>query len=253
MWKSKTRGDITMKVVYLYHSGMAFELEHCILIVDYYQPEAVAAVLQPQVRRLLGCGKPVYVLVSHVHADHFDPVVLNWQQEGEVHYVFSADVAPALQGREAQVHFLKKGEVFQDENLTVKAYGSTDVGISFYIQTEGWKLFHAGDLNNWHWNEESTEEEIRQSEQEYQNELTLITQEIKGLDVLCFPVDSRLGHDYMRGAEQFVSAVPVRWFVPIHFTSGRPEDPLAFGPVTRKYGASFWCAAYECDSVILEK
>ena len=48
--------------------------------------------------------------------------------------------------------------------LRIQAFGSTDVGISFLIHLQGKSIFHAGDLNNWHWSEESTEQEIRKAE-----------------------------------------------------------------------------------------
>ena len=36
-------------------------------------------------------------------------------------------------------------------------------------------------------------------------------------DAAMFPVDPRLGKDYMRGAQQFVDAIEVDHFIPMHF------------------------------------
>lgn len=241
-----------MKITYLYHSGIAFETEQCILIVDYYQPVGKAAVLVPEISRLLHSGKQVFVLVSHFHADHLDPVIWTWKQEcPKIAYILSRDIQEkGLVGVPA-AHFLSPGESFQNDLLSVRAFGSTDEGVSFYIETAGLRIFHAGDLNNWHWNEESTPEEIRESEEAFLHELARIRREVKSLDVLCFPVDARLGHDYMRGPEQFLEQIPSRYFVPIHFTAGGFATAAAFQPIAEKYGASFWKITRECDQITI--
>lgn len=244
-----------MKVEYLYHSGIVFELEESILIVDYFQPENKSAILVPEIKRILDTPKRIYVLASHVHADHFDPVVLEWQQEHpDILYLFSSDIRNRVEGKmRNKVFFLNDGETFSDDSLCVKAFGSTDEGVSFYIQSEGWALFHAGDLNNWHWNEESTQEEIRQSEDAYLRELDRISAEIKKLDILCFPVDPRLGKDYMKGAIQFLSRINVDHFVPIHFTSGGFSAVSAFHSLAATFGAFSWSIQKECDYTIINR
>ena len=55
--------------------------------------------------------------------------------------------------------------------IRIEAFGSTDVGISFLIDLQGVRLFHAGDLNNWHWSEESTPQEIRKAEGDFLAEI----------------------------------------------------------------------------------
>ena len=49
-------------------------------------------------------------------------------------------------------------KLFKD--VYVKAYGSTDIGISFLVKVDGLTIFHAGDLNWWHWKEDSLEEQL---------------------------------------------------------------------------------------------
>ena len=244
-----------MKVEYLYHSGIVFELDESILIIDYFKPENKSAVLVPEIERILDTPKKIYVLSSHVHADHFDPVVLKWQQKHpEILYLLSSDIQSRVEGKmRNKVFFLKSGETFSDDRICVKAFGSTDEGVSFYIQSEGWTLFHAGDLNNWHWNEESTEEEIRQSEDAYLHELDRISAEIKKLDVLCFPIDPRLGKDYMKGAVQFISRIDVNYFVPIHFSSGGFSDIAAFRSLAATVGTISWSIQKECDYTIINR
>lgn len=239
-----------MKITYLYHSGIAFETQGCILIVDYYQPREKAEILSPIVSSLLHSGKKIYVLSTHFHADHFDPVVMTWRNScPDICYILSSDIQKQGLAGASEARYLSLGDIFQDSCVRVKAFGSTDEGVSFYIEIDGFRLFHAGDLNNWHWNEESTSEEIRQSKTAFFCELQRIKKEITRLDILCFPVDARLGHDYMRGPEQFLAQIPSRYFVPIHFSSCGFATAAAFEPIAKKLHAVFWKIHQEGDSM----
>ena len=45
----------------------------------------------------------------------------------------------------------------------------------------------------------------------------MISRRTDRMDLVMFPVDPRLGEDYMLGAKQFVDCFQVRTFVPMHF------------------------------------
>ena len=109
-------------------------------------------------------------------------------------YLFQGYIE-ASEGQADDAIYLKKGDAYQDELLTIKAFGSTDVGISFLIETEGRRIFHAGDLNNWHWKDESTPQEVAEAEGNYLKELDIIAKETSVMDLVMFPVDPRLGTD----------------------------------------------------------
>ena len=56
-----------MKLTYLFHSGFVLETDTCILVFDYWMdPARVMPGLQES-------DKPLYVLASHFHEDHFSP------------------------------------------------------------------------------------------------------------------------------------------------------------------------------------
>ena len=158
------------------------------------------------------------MLVSHQHPDHFDPSVLDWRLKSGAApvYIFSGDITGVKTSGHKPV-FINAGEEYSDGTVHLKAFGSTDEGVSFYIEAGGKKMFHAGDLNNWHWDEESTPEEARECENAYLKELAVATREIKSLDLAMFPLDIRLGGGYMRGAGQFLDAIKVGLFAPMHF------------------------------------
>lgn len=228
-----------MKLIYVYHSGFLIEGDNCVIVIDYYKdssPKGKEGVVH---KYLEGSEKKFYVFASHVHADHFNPEILRWKrQRPDLLYIFSADIQGKVAEKEGGIVWLEKGEAWNDSLLDIKAYGSTDAGISFLISLDGKRIFHAGDLNNWHWKEESDPQEVREAESAYGRELEILASEVESLDLVMFPLDPRLGKEYMKGAEQFVNRIPVRSFVPMHFWE-KYEKAAAFREYAERKGVRF--------------
>jgi L-ascorbate metabolism protein UlaG (beta-lactamase superfamily) len=224
-----------MKLTYIYHSGFVIEGKDFTLIMDYFK-DSSDAYIHRMLPSFLG---RVYVLSSHWHPDHFNAEILQWkQQRPDIQYVFSKDILKKKLAQATDAVFLVKGDTWQDGGVCIQAFGSTDVGVSFLIEAEGKRIFHAGDLNNWHWNEESTSEEVRECEQAFLKEVAFLKQTTDRLDLAMFPVDARLGKDYMRGPEQFVDRIRTGIFSPMHF-GGAYEKAQAFRPYAEQAGCRF--------------
>lgn len=203
-----------MKLTYVYHSGYVIDNGKYMLVIDYWKDSKEGFVE----RLLQAFSGRIYVLCSHWHPDHFNPVVMEWKKRcPDIRYIFSKDILEQGFVSSDDASFLIKGDVWEDENIRIQAFGSTDVGSSFLIDLDDKKIFHAGDLNNWHWDEESTPEEAQASERLYLRELNTLANVVKHLDLAMFPVDARLGKNYMRGAEQFVDKIHTDVFAPMHF------------------------------------
>lgn len=203
-----------MKLTYIYHSGYAIEAEGFTIIIDYFRDSDNGIVYNELLKKK---GK-LYILSTHSHHDHFNKEILKWKNiHPDVIYIFSKDILSYRKAKARDAIYLDKSDSYQDETLYIKAYGSTDLGISFLIKAGKKTIFHAGDLNNWHWNEESTKDEIKEAEDFYQRELDLLATNVSHLDLAMFPIDPRLGKDYMKGAEQFVSAIKTDMLAPMHF------------------------------------
>lgn len=203
-----------MKLTYIYHSGYAIEAEGFTVIIDYFRDSDNGIVYNELLKKK---GK-LYVLSTHSHHDHFNKEILKWKMiHPEVIYVFSKDILSYRKAKARDAIYLDKSDSYQDETLYIKAYGSTDLGVSFLIKAGEKTIFHAGDLNNWHWNEESTKGEIQEAEDFYQRELDLLATDVSHLDLAMFPIDPRLGKDYIKGAEQFISAIKTDMLAPMHF------------------------------------
>ena len=227
-----------MIVTYVYHSCCAIEFEEFSIIIDYYKDAIKDGDEFGWVsNHLLQKEKPLYVLCTHSHGDHFNEEILSWNQNREdITYVFSKEIPETLKDtlslKDENIVYLERLEEYEDENLKIKAYGSTDAGVSFYIEHNDVKIFHAGDLNNWHWNEEATREESYVYENHYICELELVSEEVKEVDIAMFPLDPRLGKDFMRGGEQFVNKIKTHNFLPLHF-GDKYELIKQFEPIAR--------------------
>lgn len=237
-----------MKLTYIYHSGFVIEAASCIVIIDFFK-DSISKTKGIVHELLRTTAKKIYVLATHSHADHFNRDILEWKNTNpNITCIFSKEIPDAQSAESDSAIFLDKLQTYSDSNISVTAYGSTDIGSSFLIECEGKSIFHAGDLNNWHWDEESTPEEINEAEKAYLTELHILSQHVSVLDVAMFPIDHRLGKNYMKGAEQFVKEIKVKLFAPMHFGKNYTEAN-AFKPYAEKQGSKFFSINEKGDSI----
>ena len=236
-----------MKLIYLYHSGFALLGEGYTIIFDYFEDSASPSSGIVHDELLQRPGR-LYVLSSHSHADHFNKEVLTFREKHpDIVYIFSQDILHEEKLLSTDTVWLKKGDCYADDVLRVHAFGSTDVGISFLVEAEGKKIFHAGDLNNWHWMDESPEEEWKRDEAFFLCELEDIAVCKAKMDVVLFPVDPRLGKEYMRGPLQFVKRIKTTIFVPMHFSEDY-QGGNAFRQFAESKGCRFLSIAHRGES-----
>lgn len=170
-------------------------------------------------RAVLSAFKRLYVFISHHHEDHFSPAVYDLCGSDAV-YIVGFDVPEPYRGVR-----MSPGEERGFGPVSVHAYGSTDDGVSFLVTYAGIVLFHAGDLNLWHWRDESSITEIEAAEKAFYACVAPIPQQ--KIDVAFFPVDPRQGSMYDAGAGYFVMTVKPRFMVPMHF-QGRADVAMRF-------------------------
>ena len=211
-----------MHITYLQHSGFVITLPDAILVFDYYRDPAHA------LTHILSrhTDTPVIFFVSHSHPDHYNPAIFNMAQNHQRIYILSNDILAQNVPTTLAVQGMSRGDIVDNlpAGISVRAYGSTDKGISFLVTTvAGRKIFHAGDLNDWHWQDESSQREVLKADNAFSTILNRIAEDNPHLHVAMFPVDSRLGSDYARGARLFLNKVKVNYFFPMHFSSDWKE------------------------------
>ena len=199
-------------ITHYYHSGFSVAGEHTLLVFDYWRGERGELTPDRQLTpETLAKFDNVFVFISHEHIDHLDPVVFSWSEAANVSYIVSSDMPVGTRGKR-----MAPGDTLKlSDELTVTAFDSTDLGVSFLADFCGIRFFHAGDLNFWHWREESTMQEIEEADAEFRKAVQPISKE--QIDVAFFPVDPRQGTMYEAGANYFILAVKPRILIPMHY------------------------------------
>lgn len=87
------------------------------------------------------------------------------------------------------------------------------------MEAEGKTLFHAGDLNCWHWAGDVPKEEEAGYRALFTKALAAIQPYMQQPDVAFFPVDARLKGPYDDGALEFIEAFRPRLFHPNAFSA----------------------------------
>lgn len=191
-----------MKVTYLAHSGFFMETKEAYFLFDYYKGTI------PKMEE----EKALYVFASHVHHDHFKKEIFALEERHpHVQYILSSDI-PAEE--KENVLLLGPGEQRRIGRLRVETLRSTDEGVAFLIHHGGKTIYHAGDLNWWHWAEE-TDTYNTYMRRAYQHEINKLQKE--KIDIAFVPVDPRLGEQYVWGLDCFMKRTETKWVFPMHF------------------------------------
>lgn len=235
-----------IKLTYIFHSCFMLETEQCVLIFDYWKDSP-----DGDVKKMLEhTGKRVYFMASHFHEDHFNPEIIAMNvPNGDKRIILSRDIIRRHRAKETDADvIMRKGDVYNDEYIKIKAFGSTDAGVSFMLETDGKKIFHAGDLNNWHWEDESTPQEVKKMEGDFKAVLRDIKAEYPTVDLAMFPVDPRLGTDFARGARQWLQTIKTTYLSPMHFPPAR-EKAMTFGKEAEMCGTKFLYIRHEGELI----
>lgn len=185
-----------MLVTHLYHSGCLVELEHHSLLFDYHQGELH-----------INPNKPLYVFVSHRHFDHYNPEIFKISHPN-ITYILSDTLR-----HKHIAHYVDVNQEYDFDDIHVKTLLSTDEGCAFIVEVENQTIYHAGDLNWWHWDDEPRKDNEYQ-EITYKQEINRIKETI---DLAFVVVDKRQEGDYLLGLQYFLSHVKARYIMPIHY------------------------------------
>lgn len=198
------------RAVFLGHSGFLLELPHCTLLFDWWKGTLPPP--RPDV--------PLLVFASHHHEDHFNPAIFTLPAHA---FLLGRDIRPTPRRREAwglspetesRCLRLGSGETVSPlPGVTVETLPSTDEGVAFLVSTEGRTLFHAGDLNWWHW-----EGEDPGWNQTMAENFRRYCEPLRGrrIDLAMLPLDPRLGEDGFRGPQYLLELADIRRFLPMH-------------------------------------
>ncbi len=232
------------RVTFLDHSGFLVETDFVSLLFDWWKGELPAA----------APGVPLYVFASHAHPDHFDPRIFALDSRREevldgsnrdVYFLLGKGISLDLHRRRLQgispetagkARVLQGGQTLSLPQAEIETLSSTDEGAAFLVTLPGGQtVFHAGDLNWWHW-----EGEDKAWNHNMAANFKKYTEPLRGrkIDLAMLPLDPRLGEAGFWGPAYFLETADIRRFLPMHqwgnFAFARKflEKHPAFTPVT---------------------
>lgn len=184
-----------MLVTFLGNDGFSIELEKHILLFDYYIGKLPA----------FNIDKPLYVFVSHKHRDHYNPAIYTIKHPN-IQYILSDDID------DKGIKIGPNQSITMDD-IKIQTLLSTDMGVAFVVEVENKKIYHAGDLNWWHWDGEPEEDNAWQ-EVTFKQEIDKI-KEIT-FDLMMIPLDPRLENNAHLGMHYILQNCKTKYVLPMH-------------------------------------
>lgn len=214
-----------MYIHYFYHSTFGVETDEKYLLFDFFSHPLITPRVREALEKATIKKKKVYLFCTHAHSDHYSADIFDILKPFDTVYIFSSEVTPHVpKDFRSKVHFLSTYQSTNIDDMYIKAFGSTDEGNSFYISlNDRFTLFYAGDLNNWHWDQEANEYYQNLYKTNYLKELQIIASELSQVDLCFYPTDLRLGPNYLLGLKQFLEKVEISYLAPMHW-NGHPKD-----------------------------
>lgn len=190
-----------MKITYLRHSGFAVEFEDFVLLFDDITPPVIDF-----------ADKRVYFFASHSHGDHYVKDIFSYSDNKNTTYVLSDDIKEYTESD--NVISVSEYKEYEFPDFKLNTLGSTDMGVSFYVATEKYNIFHSGDLNWWHW-EEDGESYNKIMEIDYKRHIENLSK--FKTDIAFVPADPRLGNAYDYSVKYFIEKIKPDVLIPMHF------------------------------------
>lgn len=212
-----------MQVIFIHHSCFVVEVDDRVLIFDYFDGDRVNGFHFTGKIPSYAPDTKIYVFASHSHADHYDMDVLRWAERySNIKFIFAKgirispnflikhEINPEVRDR---VTFVAPKKTYEVDDLKIKTFLSTDVGVAFYVDVAGVTLFHAGDLNDW--SMEGAGDLINgKTRRAYRHEIKKLAD--LPINVAFVPLDPRLGPYQKDGLDYFLKTTDAEYVFPMH-------------------------------------
>lgn len=235
-----------MRVKFVHHSCFVVELEEHVFIFDYFNGDRVNGYTFTGTLPEYSADSDIYFFASHKHADHFDMDILRFKDKyPNAKFILSKDckmspnflkkhgIDPSIR---EDITYVTGLNTYVVDDIEIRTFLSTDVGVAFLVKCEDRVIFHSGDLYDWHI--EGAGDIINgKVKRVYQHEIKKIKDFV---DVAFVPMDPRLENYKYDGFDFFVKTVDAKYIFPMHtwqefdiiekYTS-RISNPAMFGRI----------------------
>ena len=228
-----------MRITYIKHSCFLAETSGAYFLFDYSRGNIPA----------LSAEKPLYVFVSHAHEDHWNRGIFTDRRLAQARlFILGFDIRepfeemvrkdPAL--TDLPVAWAMPQETIRTGNFICDPLLSTDEGVAFLVRTANDVIYHAGDLNWWHWNGDP-DEKNREREKNFKREID----RLRGIpiDAAFVPLDPRQENAGRFCMDYCMEALDAPHVFPMHFW--KKYDFCRAYQESLKQEHPDWCARFQ--------
>lgn len=201
-----------VNVTYFYRSCFAVSVDKTLLLFSYTRVDDQDRDAWISPADMAGF-RHIVVFIPAPSVAHMDVEAFSWPSYLPVDFVAAQSLKTYIPEQE-NVHFLKAGESVELLETKVTAHPSVDDGVAFSARVAERTIYHAGELNLWHWRDENDARTVMEIEQQF-NEL--LDAQPSDIDLAMFPVDPRQGGFYDEGANRFMRKKLPKVLIPMHF------------------------------------
>lgn len=165
-----------LKIHYFYNSGWMIETQKHAIVIDFI-PHATAGItyLQQLLQKPSDQGKQLLVMYTHDHNDHFNKSVIDLaKQFPKIQFVFGWNYKPDAANN---IKTMTNRDSITTNDYKIYSHVSTDDGVGFLLQIDGYNIYHAGDHALW----------AEQLTQQFTDELNFIRSKTKQVDIAFIP------------------------------------------------------------------
>lgn len=227
------------EVWHLGHSGWAIKTKNHLLIFDYC---GWGRTVTNPAKTFGAENRDLFVFVSHMHRDHFDPNIFEWQKVNKnIQYILGWKVS-----QDQKLISMGPREKKRVRNIEILTIKSTDMGVGFLVKVDDLVVFHAGDFENGEGLWEA-----------YVKEVGFIRENADAVDLAFIPVarDKEEWWTYSNnGSFYLIEKLSPKAVFPMH-ALGQEQFYREFAneAVKRKYGISICCAEKPGDRFFYQK
>lgn len=192
---------MVLRVEYINNNGYLIETNKAVYVFDFVDGFLPATYLRK--------NKPLIFFVTNNDKEHYSQSIYSYRKT----VVFSYDIP--------QEPYNKVFKLYPNEMLHLgfaKVYTrpTTRDGLVYIIKEDDKTFIHAGNLNNYHYQEFSSEKRVELETQNFNACLNDLL-EFENPDVLIFPLNPHIGFNYEYGAKRSVRLLKPKHFFPTQF------------------------------------
>ncbi len=192
---------MVLRVEYINNNGYIVETDKAVYVFDFVDGFLPATYLRK--------NKPLIFFVTNGDKEHYSQSIYSYRKT----VIFAYDI---LQEPYNKVFKMYPNEMIHLGFAKVYTRPTTRDGVVYIIKEDDKTIIHAGNLNNYHYQEFSSAKRVELETQNF-NECLNGLREFENPDILIAPVNPVIGFNYEYGAKRSTRVLNPKHFFPTQF------------------------------------